>query len=73
MAIQRGAISGGKSKRNQIAELNARQAMLPQILANKQRQEDLGRQEELKNIQMSQFNRQHSLAQKQAKAQERAG
>ena len=37
-------------RRNQIAELNARQALLPQIIANQRRQEDLQRQEAL-NVQ----------------------
>jgi hypothetical protein len=66
MAIrQSGAISGGSRRRNQIAELNARQALLPQIIANQQRQEEIGRQEELNKIQQSQFGRQHGLAERE--------
>jgi hypothetical protein len=46
--------------------------MLPQIIANQRRREDLERQEELKNIQIGQFDRQHSLANKTRQAAERA-
>lgn len=72
MAIQSNLISGGKRKRNQIAELNARQGMLPQLIANKQRAEELSRAEESKNTQISQFNRQFGLQQSQMKAKEKA-
>ena len=73
MPTQSGAVSGNRRKRNQIAELNARQSLLPQILANQRRTEDLGRAEELKNIQIDQFSRQHDLAKRGLKAQKRAG
>lgn len=62
MANQLGAVTASKRPRNQIAELNSRQAFLPNLLANKQRKEDIERQDELNKIQQSQFNRQHSLA-----------
>jgi hypothetical protein len=39
--------------------------MLPQIIQNKRRSEDLARADELNKIQQGQFNRQHSLAQNQ--------
>jgi len=59
MAIgQTGAVQGGRRKRNQIAELNARQGLLPQILANQQRTEDIQRQE-------GQFNRQLGLQERE--------
>jgi hypothetical protein len=65
MAIrQGGAISGGSRRRNQIAELNARQALLPTILANQQRKEGIEREDELNKIQQSQFSRQHGLAER---------
>jgi hypothetical protein len=48
MAIgQSRAISGGSRKRNQVAELNARQQMLPQIIANKRYQEEIAREDAL--------------------------
>lgn len=50
-------------RRNQIAELQARQALLPQIIANKQRAEDLARDEERFQVGVQQSNRQHQLAQ----------
>ena len=55
MANQFGAVTSNKKPRNQIAELNARQALLPTMLANRQRAEEIARQEE-------QFSRQHDLA-----------
>jgi hypothetical protein len=72
MAIQSNIVSGGRRKRNQIAELNARQSMLPSIIANKQRAEDLARAEANKNTQISQFNRQFGLQQSAHKAQQKA-
>jgi len=56
MATQVGATTANKRPRNQIAELNARQALLPTMLYNKQRADDIARQED-------QFSRQHALAQ----------
>jgi hypothetical protein len=62
MAIgQAGAISGGSRKRNQQAELNARQSMLPQIIANQRYAEGVAREKELSEIQRQQFSRQHAL------------
>ena len=74
MSNQMRAISANpRLRRNQTAELEAKRALLPQIIANKRRKEDLARQEELKNIQISQFERQHFLAKKRMAAEERAG
>lgn len=73
MAIrQTGAISGGSRRRNQIAELNARQAFLPQIIANQQRQEGIVREDELNKIQQSQFARQHGLSEREFAFQQSA-
>ena len=48
MAVrQSGAISGGSRRRNQVAELNARQNMLPQILANQRYAEGIAREDAL--------------------------
>jgi hypothetical protein len=73
MPSQMMAVSNNpRLRRNQIAELNARQNRLPEILANQQRQQDLMRADEMKNIQIDQFNRQHRLAKKTRKANDRA-
>ena len=74
MPNQLSAVSGNRRlRRNQIAELNARQALLPQIITNKQRQEDIVREEELSDIQIGQFNRQHKLNKRALSTQRRAG
>ena len=65
MAIQSGAITGSSRKRNQIAELNARQGLLPQMLANQDKVTALDRQKELDALQVSQFERGHNLEQQQ--------
>jgi hypothetical protein len=73
MAIgQGGAISGGSRRRNQIAELNARQSMLPQIIANQRYAEGIGREDELNQIQRSQFSRQHALNEENFSFQKKA-
>jgi len=57
MATQMGATTRNKKPRNQIAELNARQALLPTMLYNQQRAKEIATQED-------QFSRQHDLAQR---------
>jgi hypothetical protein len=69
---QSGAISGGSRKRNQIAELNARQSMLPQIIANQRYAEGIGREDELNQIQQNQFSRQHALNEENFSFQKKA-
>ena len=58
MATQMGSVSRNKRKLDQIAILNARQGLLPQMLMNQQRSEDLARANEMKNIQIAQFDQQ---------------
>lgn len=72
MANQLSIVSNNRRKRNQLAELEARQLLLPAMIANQQRQEEIKRQEELKNIQLSQFERQQALQEDQLDASERA-
>jgi len=73
MTTQLSAVSNNpRFKRNQIAELNARQSRLPQILANKARAEDLARQEEFQGAQINIANRQNKLMRKRNVAQNRA-
>ena len=63
MATQTGSTTGNRKRRDQIAILNARQSLLPQMLMNQQRAEDLARADELKNIQIAQFDKQYGLDQ----------
>ena len=65
MAVQSGAIRGSSRKRNQIAELNARQGLLPAMLQNKEKRIAMDRQKELDALQVSQFDRGHNLEQQQ--------
>ena len=58
MATQMGSTTRNKRKLDQIAILNARQGLLPQMLMNQQRSEDLARANEMKNIQIAQFDQQ---------------
>ena len=60
MATQMGSVSRNKRKLDQIAILNARQGLLPQMLMNQQRSEDLARANEMKNIQIAQFDQQYA-------------
>jgi len=53
-----GSVSRNKRKLDQIAVLNARQGLLPQMLMNQQRADDLARANEMKNIQIAQFDQQ---------------
>lgn len=56
MASQSFIVSGSPyMRRNQVAELNARQAYLPQLIANQQRATELERQKELDAEQQRQF------------------
>jgi hypothetical protein len=73
MAIQANVWSRRKQPMGQTAALNARLAGggLQSLIANKNRAEDLRRQEEQSNIQQSQFNRQHKLAKKAQKFQKK--
>jgi hypothetical protein len=73
MAIgQARAVSGGSRRRNQIAELNARQSMLPQIIANQRYADEIGREDELNQIQQNQFSRQHALNEENFSFQKKA-
>lgn len=76
MASQMGAISNSSIKRNQVAELNARQALLPTIIANKNRAEDISRQASQFNKQLSHnqevFDYQQDADKKAREAQKRA-
>ena len=63
MATQMGSTTRNKRKLDQIAILNARQSLLPQMLMNQQRSEDLSRANEMKNIQIAQFDQQFELDQ----------
>ena len=65
MPSQMGVVTRSKRRRNQIAELEARQSLLPQMIANQQRKEDLERANELQDIQVEQWNKDYSLAQDQ--------
>lgn len=58
-----GSTTRNKRRLDQIAILNARQSFLPQMLMNQQRSEDLARAEELKDIQIGQFDKQYNLDQ----------
>jgi len=60
MATQMGSTTRNKRKLDQIAILNARQGLLPQMLMNQQRSEDLARANEMKNIQIAQFDQQYA-------------
>ena len=62
MPSQMGVVTRSKRKRDQIAELNARQSLLPQMMANKQRQEDLIRYEETQKLQTDQWDKDYALA-----------
>lgn len=55
-----GSVSRNRRKLDQIAILNARQSLLPQMLMNQQRSEDLARANEMKNIQIAQFDQQYA-------------
>jgi hypothetical protein len=59
MATQMGSTTKKKRRLDQIAILNARQSLLPQMMMNKQRTEDLTRADEMKNIQIGQFDQQY--------------
>lgn len=56
------------SRRNQVAELNARQSYLPQLIANQQRAEELARQDELN----AEYRRQWKADYKQTRQNQRA-
>jgi hypothetical protein len=73
MAIQANVWSRNKQPMGQTAALNARLAGggLQSLIANKNRAEDLRRQEEQSDIQQAQFNRQHKLAKKAQKFQKK--
>jgi hypothetical protein len=73
MAIQANVWSRRKQPMGQTAALNARLAGggLQSLIANKNRAEDLRRQEEASVMQQSQFNRQHKLAKKAQKFQKK--
>jgi hypothetical protein len=73
MPSQLTAVSNNlRLRRNQIAELNARQDRLPEIIANQQRQADLIRADEMKNLQIDQWDREHKFAKKARRAGDRA-
>ena len=63
MATQMSSTTRNKRRLDQLAILNARQSLLPQMLMNQQRSEDLARADELKNIQIGQFDKQYELDQ----------
>jgi hypothetical protein len=73
MAIQANVWSKRTQPMGQTAALNARLAGggLQSLIANKNRAEDLRRQEEASTMQQSQFNRQHKLAKKAQKFQKK--
>jgi hypothetical protein len=77
MANQAFAISGNpRLRRNQTAELNARMNYLPTLIANKNRRDDIARQEEMNTAQKAQWGRQYQLqkdANKFAEKQQRIG
>ena len=64
MANQFGAVTDSKRPRDQAKELEGRLALLPTIIANKNRATDIARQED-------QFGRQHALAQSQFDASQK--
>ena len=55
-----GSTTRNRRRLDQLAILNARQSYLPQMLMNQQRTEDLARADELKNIQIGQFEQQYA-------------
>ena len=65
MARQTGAVSGKSRRRNQIAELNARQGGLTGLIANQDKATALGRQKELDALQVAQSDRSHNLSEQQ--------
>ena len=63
MISQMGATTRNKRKLDQIAILNARQSLLPQMMMNQQRAEDLAHANEMKDIQIAQFDKDYALDQ----------
>ena len=63
MATQMGSTTRKRRRLDQTAILNARQSLLPQMMMNQQRQEDLTRANELKDIQIGQFDQQFAQEQ----------
>jgi hypothetical protein len=69
---QMGVVTNRRRRRDQVAELNARQTLLPQIIANQQRAEDLERQIQLQDLQAKQWEKDYNLAKQAQRSQQRA-
>jgi hypothetical protein len=72
MAFQMSATTRNKRRIREVDALNARQTLLPQILANKERKDNIARQDELNTQQVSQWNAEQKLSNRQLNFQRKA-
>jgi hypothetical protein len=72
MAFQMGATTRNKRRIREVDALNARQTLLPQILANKERKDNLAREDDLNAQRVDQWNSEQKLANRQLSFQRKA-